>query len=329
MISFQNKEEKLKKLGYSPIETKIILEKLDEHDLTYILKTDYNKDIASILKEKQFKKENFHVYLEERKKSKLEINDVIFLVNHKDYDQTKTYNKKMIAILKEEYYLSKNNERYFNYLLTSPNLTSKQIVENINVNRDYPFYTNTKQTNEKKGFQILVNKYYQLSKNFKPVLVTQSSRYGRSGVQIEKDAFENYKKMFNAAKKEGLTLYVNSAYRSYEEQIEVYQDYEKRMNEKASLYAAKPGHSEHQTGLALDIFKPGSTTKTFEQTKEFKWLQDHAHEYGFILRYPKGKENITGYSYESWHYRYVGKKVSTYIKKHDLTFDEYYAYFLD
>ena len=178
-------------------------------------------------------------------------------------------------------------------------------------------------------YQMLVNKYYYLDKNYKLELITQEAKYGKANVKLEKETYEHFKKMFEAAKKENLTLYVNSAYRSYEEQKSVFDYYEKIMGPEVLEYAAKPGHSEHQTGLALDIFKPGTTTKTFEKTKEFKWLQQHAHKYGFILRYPKGKENITGYDYESWHYRYVGEEIATYIWKNNITFDEYYAFFIE
>ena len=133
--------------------------------------------------------------------------------------------------------------------------------------------------------------------------------------------------MFDDAKKEGLTLYVNSAYRSYNSQKEVYQEYVVSHGKDASKYAAMPGYSEHQTGLALDIFKPGTTTKTFENTKEAAWLAKNAHKYGFILRYPKGKENITGYAYESWHYRYVGIDIAKKIFEENITFEEYDAFY--
>ena len=81
--------------------------------------------------------------------------------------------------------------------------------------------------------------------------------------------------------------------------------------------------------MAVDIQTYGSNAKTFEEFDEFKWLQDNAHKYGFILRYPKDKEYLTGYEYESWHYRYVGVEVATYIYENNITFDEYYAYFVE
>ena len=94
----------------------------------------------------------------------------------------------------------------------------------------------------------------------------------------------------------------------------------------ADNYSARAGHSEHQTGLAIDI---GSTKTSFEYTNEFKWLQEHAHEYGFIMRYPKGKTWITGYEYEPWHYRFVGVDAATKIFEEGITFEEYYAKYID
>ena len=131
--------------------------------------------------------------------------------------------------------------------------------------------------------------------------------------------------MASNAKKDGITLLANSTYRTYKRQDEIYDDfYYTKGITYADAYAARPGHSEHQTGLALDIFTSGtSTTDNFEESDAYKWLIDNAHLYGFILRYPKGKENITGYKYEPWHYRYVGKKDAYVIYNNNLTLEEY------
>ena len=140
---------------------------------------------------------------------------------------------------------------------------------------------------------------------------------------MEKVAADSFKKMSDAAKKEGLKIYNVSGYRSYDTQEYLYNNYVSRDGkEKADTYSARAGTSEHQTGLATDI---NSVSSKFENTKEFKWLKDNAHKYGFILRYPKGKEHITGYMYEPWHYRYVGKDVAKIIYENDFTYEEYYV----
>ena len=95
------------------------------------------------------------------------------------------------------------------------------------------------------------------------------------------------------------------------------------------MYSARPGYSEHQTGLVIDIDNYNDDYENFDKTKEFEWMNNNSYKYGFILRYPKGKTDITGYDYESWHYRYVGKEIAKYIYENNITFDEYYAKFID
>ncbi|MGN0993153.1 MAG: D-alanyl-D-alanine carboxypeptidase family protein, partial [Bacilli bacterium] len=128
--------------------------------------------------------------------------------------------------------------------------------------------------------------------------------------------------------KNNTPVYGQSAYRSFEKQRILFNDAALRYGkESADLDTARPGHSEHQAGLAIDV----SSTKNgnmldFENTDSFNWMVNNAHKYGFILRYPKGKEEIHGYVYEAWHYRYVGIEVATdmYNNYSDLTYDEYY-----
>lgn len=114
------------------------------------------------------------------------------------------------------------------------------------------------------------------------------------------------------AKKAGFELVAFSGYRSYEYQTQLYTNYANRDGkEAADRYSARPGHSEHQTGLAFDIGEKGQEdlwlTEEFGETPAGKWLVENAHNYGFILRFPEGKEDVTGFMYESWHFRYLGK----------------------
>ena len=146
-------------------------------------------------------------------------------------------------------------------------------------------------------------------------------------VSYAKDAFE---KMSEDARKENLNIIAMSTYRSYNYQEKLYTKYvNEDGKEKADTYSARPGHSEHQTGLAVDVYNQKVNYTEFESTEEFKWLEKNAHKYGFILRYPKNKSKITGYVYEAWHYRYVGPKTATKIKKQNITYDEYYIQNLD
>jgi LAS superfamily LD-carboxypeptidase LdcB len=225
-------------------------------------------------------------------------------------------------ILNHKYFIETNLERYLNY--ESDNLDTK--ITMINANRDYPFYQTIDQTDIDKDTLMLVNKYYNLGSSYEPDDLITIPNNGR---RIRQVAYQPYLNMYNAAKIDGLDLFVTSGYRSYQTQQVLYNNYVKADGQaKADTYSARPGYSEHQTGLAIDFIIPGSTFNNFKYTEEFRWLKDNAHKYGFIMRYPLGKENITGYQYESWHYRYVGVDIAKYIYENDITYDEYYAYYI-
>ena len=133
-----------------------------------------------------------------------------------------------------------------------------------------------------------------------------------------------------AARAAGVTLRVGSGYRSYATQASLFASYARRHGEaEASRFSSRPGHSEHQSGLAVDFAGADQTCwvdDCFEQTAAGKWLAAHAHEYGFILRYPKGKEPITGYQYEPWHFRYVGRELAGALHQSGLTMEEAWSY---
>lgn len=256
--------------------------------------------------------------------TKLEDNEITAILN-------KEYNKVIPKLLKEKYFLFKNLDQYLDYFQNNSSDDLDHIVAMVNVKSNYDHYDSEAVTNTdiSKGNLLLVNKYTKLDKNFVPEnIIDISSTYAFADNQTTEEVLNAFKNMATAAKEEGLTLIVNSSYRDYTSQEEVWNAYEEAYGEEyADSIAARPGFSEHQTGLALDIITYGANKNTFEDTDEFKWLEKNAHKYGFILRYPKGKDDITGYAYESWHYRYVGKEVATKIKNLNITFDEYYAYY--
>ncbi len=162
---------------------------------------------------------------------------------------------------------------------------------------------------------IVVNKDYNLPKSYTP------------DFEEEMEAMEAYEDMRRAAKEDGITINIRSGYRSYKEQNNLYNYYVRRDGEQeASRYSAEPGHSEHQLGTAFD-FTTSNTNKSistwFDDTPQAQWLYENAYKYGFVLRYPKEKEHITGYMHESWHYRYIGTEHSYNFKMNDLTIEEY------
>lgn len=249
----------------------------------------------------------------------------------KDYLLEIDYDKNIVSFVKEKYFMEKNLKAYLEYLKDS-DYDFTDIVAIINVGANNDWYSNTEKTDLSKENLILVNKFHYLDNTYdSKEMVNVSSTYSYGTDQkLTKDTFDAFLEMWNAAKERNLSLIINSSFRSYEEQEEIYNEYKStRGEEAADKIAARAGYSEHQTGMAVDIQTYGSRASTFEQFEEFKWLQENAYKYGFILRYPKDKEYLTGYEYESWHYRYVGKDVAKYIYENDITYDEYYAYFLD
>lgn len=228
---------------------------------------------------------------------------------------------------KIDYFNYNSIDRYINYKKKNQQLSTEQIIKNVNMNLDLRHYKDIYKAKNLNKEIILVNKYYYLEKDYVPdnlkLISNQYSSKEINLVSYAKEAFENLSK---AAKKENLNVIAMSGYRSYNYQVNLYNKYVKEDGaEAADTYSGRPGHSEHQTGLAVDVYNKKTLYTNFEQTKEFIWMQNHAHEYGFILRFPKGKEDETGYEYESWHYRYVGLEIAKYIHDNKITLEEYYA----
>lgn len=171
---------------------------------------------------------------------------------------------------------------------------------------------------------IIVNKKYKLSKNYIPNnLVKISDKFSNKEIYVIDVVKNNFEKMCSDALNYNLYIIAMSGYRSYEYQENLYNEYlEIDKPEVVDTYSAKPGHSEHQTGLAIDVCTNTKDYIEFIDTEEYKWVKDNCYKYGFIIRYPKGKENITGYKFEPWHIRYIGDKAK-YIYKNNITLEEY------
>ncbi|TLS37624.1 D-alanyl-D-alanine carboxypeptidase family protein [Pseudalkalibacillus caeni] len=146
---------------------------------------------------------------------------------------------------------------------------------------------------------------------------------------MRKEAASALEELFKAAQSEGLDLVAQSGYRSYERQDAIFAyNVQQRGEEKANQVSARPGQSEHQTGLTMDVTTPTinyALTEQFAETPEGKWVKENSYKYGFVIRYPKGKEEITGYQYEPWHLRYVGKEAASEIYKKDTTLEEFFS----
>lgn len=177
---------------------------------------------------------------------------------------------------------------------------------------------------------MLVNDNYWLDENFVPanlekVNIHFSGAASDQEMYMEYEAAKALEKLVDDALIDGIELYGVSGYRSYELQQHIYDiNVINNGQEYTNGYVAIPGRSEHQIGLAMDL---GDATGNLIQNEiEVDWIQNNSHLYGFIVRYPEGKEDITGYNYESWHIRYVGIDAATEIYNSNITFEEYYEY---
>ena len=178
-------------------------------------------------------------------------------------------------------------------------------------------------------YLVLVNKFNRLPKDYIPNdLELINDNYSDPKQYLRKKAKIAFESMASDAKKMGLNIKAVSTYRSYDYQEKLFNNYVKELGlEYANMCSAKSGHSEHQLGLAVDIANDTLDYDNFDRTKEFNWVYNNAYKYGFILRYPKDKINITKYKYEPWHYRYVGNtNIAKYLFDNNLTLEEYNEY---
>ena len=351
---------KLKNIGYSNLEANEIL-KLTDKEINKILEYDYNKDLIYIIESNNYNSKKIDLYLKyinnnknikylkifnlinNRNFKKENIDEYIQLLNDynnidgiikyvNDYsDKDIKISETTLSLINEEYFILDYLDRYLKYYENNKNLEFSEIITRINSNLDYKFYDNSNKTDLTKGMYSLVNKYNYLESNYVPNdLVSVSYEYAVNNTKLNKTALENFINMANAAKKENIIFKITTAYRDYNFQSILYNNYVKTDGKDlADTYSARPGYSEHQLGYSVDLTTSNySQFDEFEHTNEYKWLQENAHKYGFILRYPKDKEYITGYQFESWHYRYVGIDIAKYIYENNITYEEYYAYFL-
>ena len=360
LVLFSKNNNRLENIGYSNLEIKE-LEKLSKKELNIIYKYDYNSNLVYIITSENYNKDKLDLYLDYTlKNSDIDYLKIFNLINHETFkkeniDKYITYLKKFdnidgivkyvneyenksinldsttLSFINEKYFIVDYLDRYLNYYKDHKDLSYKEIVTRINSNLDYKFYTDSKSANLTKEMYTLVNKYNYLEKDFVPDnLVSVTGIYARDKAQLVDVAYDNFVKMADAARENNLTIKVTTGYRSYNFQSTLYNNYVKADGVKnADTYSARPGYSEHQLGYSADLTNAKNVSfDDFENTDEYKWLKDNAHKYGFIMRYPKDKEYITGYIFESWHYRYVGVEIATYIYENDITYEEYYAYFL-
>ena len=342
--------------GYNFSEQSIILN-LNDEDIERILKTDEIIDINE-----WNKISNHHHYLEyqtyQKYKKDLSKKDIIKYIDtfYQDcYQQLKKLKysyKEMMQLMKtaeiEDFKMIINNE--YSYIKIKPYLNIKgmffkDIPEYIASGKEpvqavlstsYPFIdAKNKATDEyeildPENTLILIKKGFILPKDYEPKDLVEPNipiAPDTENRKLRKETAEALEEMYQDALKQNYHLVLNSGYRSYESQTKIYNEYFKKYDAvTAAGLVAKPGSSEHQLGLGIDLTSQSVIDKkrlVFGDSEEYKWVIKNAYKYGFILRYPKNKSSLTGTANEPWHFRYVGKEAAKIIYDNDWTLEDY------
>ena len=343
-IFYSSQISSLTKLGYSKAASKNILLQFKKE---YVLSVGKNKTLNAAFESDDYNEKYLDQYskitYQPHKHLIRNINTLIkkgysnssismILEHGTDRDVTEFAKRDKINYLEEflsvSYAKLCNYDRYVDYS-NETGEDNETTVLAVNLDMDKGDYVDSLIVTEY-STDMLVNKHRSLPENYEPEdLVSIDEKYAaddtQEGARIAVNAFIS---MYKAAKQDGYDLVINSSYRSYQDQVDICDTYRELYGENyVNNYVAKPGFSEHQTGLSFDIGSKNSNI--FAESEEYKWILENAHKYGFIQRFPEKYEAITGFRAEPWHYRYVGKKIATYIYEHDISLEEYYAIFLD
>lgn len=234
------------------------------------------------------------------------------------------------SLVNDPYYIKENYEEYLKYYEYHATTEPNKIVGIVNSKSNLEWYSKTEKSNTSIN-PIIVNKYYYIEESYDTsdiVRINLQSSYANN--KAKEETVNAYYELWNAAKNElGVNLMVSSSYRDFNTQTNRYAEFKRVSLEYADTFCARPGHSEHQTGMALDIVSTRNSTRAkFIQSEEYEWLKNNAHKYGFIIRYPEDKFYITGFKNEENHIRYVGTTVAEKIYNENLTLEEYYAFYI-
>ncbi len=343
-IFYSSQISSLTQLGYSKEASRRILFSFQKE---YVLSVGENKTLNAAFESDDYQEKYLDQYskidYQDQKHLIRNINTLIekgysnstismILAHGNDQDVSEFTKRDKINYLEEFYSISyaklRNYDRYVDYS-NETGEDDETTVLAVNLDMDKEDYSDPLIIRDF-STDMLVNKHRSLTEDYEPDdLVSIDSEYAaddtQAGARIAVNAFIS---MYKDAKKDDLDLVINSSYRSYQDQVDLCDTYRELYGENyVQNYVAQPGFSEHQTGLSFDIGSRNSNI--FAESDEYIWVQENAHQYGFIQRFPEGYEAITGFRAEPWHYRYVGKKIATYIYEHNISFEEYYAIFLD
>ena len=315
---------KYRRLGYTKQEEERI--KTFSQDVQDMFLQGYNENMLKIMDIEGFDESRFEDYYYFYGL----IDDDVKLINLINRNILKKDNyTKIQDLYNDEYFLDKNEDLYLKYIDNFN--TARDVVKTINTLRYKVLYDDVVDTDMSKGYLILVNKYHKLAADYEPDdLVTIEANYGKG--ETRKEVYEQYKKLQDEGNSLGYEFTICSAYRSYDYQEGLYNKYLAQEGSVSIVdqHSARPGHSEHQSGLCLDLTNPEYGMDDFGLSDAGKWVAENCYKYGFIIRYTEGDEDITGYQAEPWQIRYVGsEEVAKKIYDSGITFDEYYACFVE
>ena len=306
---------------------------------------EYSKTVEVLLEDNELKKEYLEDYYEINYKNIHNFSTIINELLAKDYNSEEinyiTANMKdNIDILLNMDYIDilafkditnfeiNNVERYLAYQEENEDYDLATVVTYVNIGLDkegYSEYTEYTEEEAQNDLTILVNKYHKLPDDYVPndlVSLSYSSNY-----YLRSEAAEAFERLTNAGMLDGVVFYPFSPYRSYELQERLYNGYVARDGVAAAdTYSARPGFSEHQLGLAVDV--RSNTLNDNLTSEDYEWMLNNSYKYGFIVRYPKGKQHITQFMEEPWHLRYLGVELATKVHDSGLTYDEYYDLYM-
>ena len=297
----------------------------------YIDDMIHNDDDNSIINDGKDTNKEEYIYKEDLLVLGYNVNEIETIKNKISDNDVKKYllDKKypnLTKFLSSPYFKIEHINRYESYYSKNSKYSLDNVVIYVEIGLDIEFYTQVTEITNYNDIDSIVNKYYKLPSNFTPNdLVSIDSKYKKSSYdyKLRKEAAKALYKMIDTASNDGISLWVVSAYRTESTQKSLFNNSVKNDGmAHALIYSAKPGHSEHQLGLAVDL-NLASSKAHFENSKEYAWLKQNSYKYGFIERYPKGKEFITGYGFEPWHYRYLGIDLATNVYLEGVTYEEY------
>jgi len=316
---------------------------IKENNFKNIYKEDYSKTLDVLLQNNLYQPEYLEEYLQIEYIEKNSFGEQINKYLNIGYDCDEINNifklseknqNKLLELDKKDFnkYLNIKNfnidnlERYNKYL-EKTNKDIEYVVTYVNINLDKEFYTDSTLVENPNDLTVIVNKFNHVDKNFVPKdMVTLFD--STNGAKMVKVAAEAYKQFIEAAKKDGITLQSTTAYRSYSFQNTLYTNYVAKDGIKeADTYSARPGSSEHQLGLAVDLNDPNVVGSRLDD-KDYEWVLNNSYKYGFIVRYTEAGIPITGYMEEPWHIRYLGVELATKVYKSGLTYEEYYDLYM-